>query len=102
MDILALDQVSKSFGALKVADGISFAVPQGQALGIIGPNGAGKSTLFNLVTGTGPVVGEALVAAGISNEVAVAAVLANQLVANFIPAVPGWWATNDLLHDDYL
>ncbi|MGZ4756987.1 MAG: lysylphosphatidylglycerol synthase transmembrane domain-containing protein, partial [Acidimicrobiia bacterium] len=44
----------------------------------------------------------ALVAVGISNEVAVAAVLANQLVANFIPAVPGWWATNDLLHDDYL
>jgi glycosyltransferase 2 family protein len=44
----------------------------------------------------------ALVAVGVSNEVAVAAVLANQLVANFIPAVPGWWATNDLLHDDYL
>jgi hypothetical protein len=44
----------------------------------------------------------ALVAAGISNEVAVAAVLADQLVANFVPAVPGWWATNDLLHDDYL
>jgi uncharacterized membrane protein YbhN (UPF0104 family)/tRNA A-37 threonylcarbamoyl transferase component Bud32 len=44
----------------------------------------------------------ALVAVGISNEVAVAAVLANQLVANFIPAVPGWWATNDLLHDEYL
>ncbi len=51
MDLLALEQVSKSFGALKVADGISFAVPQGQALGIIGPNGAGKSTLFNLVAG---------------------------------------------------
>jgi glycosyltransferase 2 family protein len=44
----------------------------------------------------------ALVAVGLSNEVAVAAVLANQLVANFIPAVPGWWATNDLLHDEYL
>jgi uncharacterized membrane protein YbhN (UPF0104 family)/tRNA A-37 threonylcarbamoyl transferase component Bud32 len=44
----------------------------------------------------------ALVAVGISSEVAVAAVLANQLVANFIPAVPGWWATNDLLHDEYL
>ena len=51
MDILALDGVSKSFGALKVADGITFAVPEGQALGIIGPNGAGKSTLFNLITG---------------------------------------------------
>lgn len=44
----------------------------------------------------------ALTAAGVPTEVAVAAVLANQLVANFIPAVPGWFATNNLLHDDYL
>jgi branched-chain amino acid transport system ATP-binding protein len=51
MPILALDQVSKSFGALKVADGISFALEKGEALGVIGPNGAGKSTLFNLITG---------------------------------------------------
>ncbi|WP_111404964.1 ABC transporter ATP-binding protein [Meridianimarinicoccus zhengii] len=49
--ILSLHDVTKSFGALKVADGISFDVPEGQALGIIGPNGAGKSTLFNLITG---------------------------------------------------
>ncbi len=49
--ILTLDNVSKSFGALKVADAVSLAVPRGEALGIIGPNGAGKSTLFNLVTG---------------------------------------------------
>ncbi len=51
MPILALDNVSKKFGALTVADRISFDVPEGQALGIIGPNGAGKSTLFNLITG---------------------------------------------------
>jgi branched-chain amino acid transport system ATP-binding protein len=50
-DVLELSDVSKSFGALKVADSVSFAVPRGQALGIIGPNGAGKSTLFNLITG---------------------------------------------------
>jgi branched-chain amino acid transport system ATP-binding protein len=49
--ILALENVSKSFGALKVTDGVTFDVPRGQALGIIGPNGAGKSTLFNLITG---------------------------------------------------
>jgi branched-chain amino acid transport system ATP-binding protein len=49
--IVELRDVSKSFGALKVTDSVSFAVPQGQALGIIGPNGAGKSTLFNLITG---------------------------------------------------
>lgn len=54
MAMLALQNVSKSFGALKVSDDVSFDVPQGQALGIIGPNGAGKSTLFNLITGNIP------------------------------------------------
>ena len=51
MILLELNDVSKSFGALKVTDAVSFSVPRGQALGIIGPNGAGKSTLFNLITG---------------------------------------------------
>ena len=51
MPALALDNVSKSFGALTVADRVSFALEKGEALGIIGPNGAGKSTLFNLITG---------------------------------------------------
>jgi branched-chain amino acid transport system ATP-binding protein len=54
MPIIALDNVNKSFGALKVADAISFEVREGEALGIIGPNGAGKSTLFNLITGNIP------------------------------------------------
>ncbi len=51
MPILSLNAVSKSFGALKVADAVSFDLQPGEALGIIGPNGAGKSTLFNLIAG---------------------------------------------------
>lgn len=51
MAILSLTSVSKSFGALKVTDNVSFELQPGEALGIIGPNGAGKSTLFNLITG---------------------------------------------------
>jgi branched-chain amino acid transport system ATP-binding protein len=51
MTILSLQGVSKSFGALKVTDDVSFDLAEGEALGIIGPNGAGKSTLFNLITG---------------------------------------------------
>jgi branched-chain amino acid transport system ATP-binding protein len=49
--MLEVKAVSKSFGALVVADDIEFSLEPGQSLGIIGPNGAGKSTLFNLVTG---------------------------------------------------
>ena len=49
--ILALDGVSKSYGALKVTDNISLSVAQGETLGILGPNGAGKTTLFNLISG---------------------------------------------------
>ena len=49
--LLELDRVDKSYGALKVADDVTLAVAEGEALGVIGPNGAGKSTLFNLITG---------------------------------------------------
>jgi len=51
MPLLALHDVCKSYGALKVTDGISLAVEPGETLGILGPNGAGKTTLFNLVSG---------------------------------------------------
>lgn len=51
MSLLVLHDVSKSYGALKVTDGISLAVREGETLGILGPNGAGKTTLFNLISG---------------------------------------------------
>ena len=51
MALLALENVSKSFGALKVTDGITLSVAKGETLGILGPNGAGKTTLFNLISG---------------------------------------------------
>jgi branched-chain amino acid transport system ATP-binding protein len=49
--LLRLEEVSKSFGALKVVDRLSFSLRPGEALGILGPNGAGKSTVFNLIAG---------------------------------------------------
>ncbi|MBI5717006.1 MAG: ABC transporter ATP-binding protein [Burkholderiales bacterium] len=51
MNLLALHDVSKSYGAVKVTDRITLAVQQGETLGILGPNGAGKTTLFNLISG---------------------------------------------------
>ena len=50
--LLQLDGLSKRFGAITVADDLSYDLAAGEALGIIGPNGAGKTTMFNLITGT--------------------------------------------------
>ena len=48
---LELQAVCKSYGAVRVADGITLQIQPGEAVGVLGPNGAGKSTLFNLIGG---------------------------------------------------
>jgi branched-chain amino acid transport system ATP-binding protein len=52
MELLRVENLSKSFGAITVADKVNLAIAEGDALGIIGPNGAGKTSLFNLISGT--------------------------------------------------
>ncbi|MGR9202246.1 ABC transporter ATP-binding protein [Rhizobium leguminosarum] len=49
--ILAIENVGKAFGALKVLTDVNLTVNAGEFVGLIGPNGAGKTTLFNVVTG---------------------------------------------------
>ena len=52
--VLSVRDVSKSFGAIKAVQGVSFDVYPGEILGLIGPNGSGKSTLFNCILGQYP------------------------------------------------
>jgi branched-chain amino acid transport system ATP-binding protein len=51
MSLLTVEGVSKSFGGLKAVSGATFALAEGEMLGLIGPNGAGKTTLFHLISG---------------------------------------------------
>jgi branched-chain amino acid transport system ATP-binding protein len=62
MAVLELREVSKSFGGLRVIDGLDLSVNEREIVSVIGPNGAGKTTLFNLITGLyRPDAGEILV-----------------------------------------
>jgi branched-chain amino acid transport system ATP-binding protein len=51
LQLLELRGATKRFGGLPAVDDLSFAVREGEVLGIIGPNGAGKSTLIGLIGG---------------------------------------------------
>ncbi|MCL4798569.1 MAG: ABC transporter ATP-binding protein [Burkholderiales bacterium] len=50
-DALVVEELSKSFGALRAVDGVGFAVKDGDVHSLIGPNGAGKTTVFNCISG---------------------------------------------------
>ncbi len=49
--LLSVENLSISFGGLKVIDDVSFSLEEGGRLALIGPNGAGKTTIFNLLSG---------------------------------------------------
>ena len=53
-DALVLEGVSRTFGALKAIEDVSFSVAAGERRAVIGANGAGKTTLFNVITGDFP------------------------------------------------
>ena len=50
--LLDVAGLRKRYGAIVVADEVTFSLDPGTCLGMIGPNGAGKSSIFNLIAGT--------------------------------------------------
>ena len=53
-EALTLDSVTRTFGALRAIEDISFSVGVGERRAVLGANGAGKTTLFNAITGDFP------------------------------------------------
>ncbi len=51
MSLLTVDNLTKNFGGVQALSQVSFAVAEGEIVGLIGPNGAGKTTCFNLING---------------------------------------------------
>ena len=51
MNILEISHITKTFGAKKVLNDLSFSVPEHSVFGFIGQNGAGKTTTMKIVLG---------------------------------------------------
>jgi polar amino acid transport system ATP-binding protein len=63
MDHVRMHGVCASYGAHRVLDQVSLAVPRGGVLGLIGASGSGKSTVLRLLAGlVRPTAGEVAVA----------------------------------------
>ena len=63
--------VSKSYGAVKVLDGVDLQVPRGTVLALLGPNGAGKTTIVRILSTLVPMDAGSATIAG--HDVATAA-----------------------------
>jgi sodium transport system ATP-binding protein len=48
--MIEVDDLGKSFGAVRALDGVSFAAADGKITGLLGPNGAGKSTALRILS----------------------------------------------------
>jgi ATP-binding cassette subfamily F protein uup len=51
MQILAVENLSKSYGEKVLFDNISFHIAEQQRIGLIGVNGTGKSSLLKIIAG---------------------------------------------------
>ncbi|MBC7802709.1 MAG: ATP-binding cassette domain-containing protein [Candidatus Parcubacteria bacterium] len=49
--MIKIENLTKTFGAKRAVDGLSFTVERGEVVGFLGPNGSGKSTTMRMITG---------------------------------------------------
>ncbi len=62
LDMIAIQNLTKDYGAVRAVDDLTFAVGDGSIVGFLGPNGSGKSTTLRSLVGlTRPTSGTALI-----------------------------------------
>lgn len=89
MTVLSVENLTRSYGARKVVDDVSFSVARGEVVGLLGPNGAGKTTTINMILGVlAPTAGEIKIA-GINLATNRAAALSRTNFAAVYAPLPG-------------
>ena len=62
--VLRVSELTRSYGAQRAVDRLSFSVQAGEVLGLLGPNGAGKTTTLRSIAGVLPLQEGAIEVAG--------------------------------------
>ena len=75
MNILSIDNLTKSYTERKLFDNTSFFLQEGEKVGILGINGTGKSTLLKMI-------------AGVEEPDAGKRIVANHVVIQYLPQNP--------------
>ena len=88
METLSVKGLSKSFGANRVIDGISFDVPEGSVFGFVGANGAGKTTTMKMILGLLPSDGGKVFVCG---EKVLFGVTKTNRHIGYLPDVPAFY-----------
>jgi ABC-2 type transport system ATP-binding protein len=96
MSAIRIENLVKTYGAVRALDGLSLEVEQGSIFGFLGPNGAGKTTTIRILTGLAhPSSGHASVA-GV--EIGHNGALARRI--GYLPEEPafyGWMMAQEFL-----
>ncbi len=51
MEVLKIENLSKSFDEKKIIDGVTFSIRSGKIVGLLGKNGSGKTTILKMING---------------------------------------------------
>jgi ABC-2 type transport system ATP-binding protein len=63
--IIAVENLTKSYGDVQALRGVSFSVQEGEVFGLLGPNGAGKTSTVEILEGMRPADGGSATVCGL-------------------------------------
>src|SRR5215472_8655409 len=64
-DLVVVDRLVKRYGPRIAVRGVSFAIEEGEIIGLLGPNGSGKSTILRMLAGYLPPTAGTVRVAGV-------------------------------------